>query len=48
MIARPKKHQQILARPVYLQNWSPVLLYGRGVVKKVPNAHQLNYLQTKI
>ena len=31
-IARPNKHQQIVARPVLLQNWSPVLLYGRGVI----------------
>ena len=29
IITRPKKYQNIVARPVLLQNWSPVLFFAR-------------------
>jgi len=40
LLSRPKKHQKIVARPVLVQNWSPVLLYGR-VTKNCAFLHQI-------
>jgi len=34
IIARPKKHQTIVASPVLLQNWLPVLFFARHFIRE--------------